>query len=389
LGYDDRTSVTGSSWVAIRHEGCIYLADFKTNRPPEEAERLKQLLRAAQDAQSEKAEQAEQASMVLRIRAKINAHQDPCTNICLQETAPDEPVIMIAEDWRPSMLVVRVGGGAWTPASPHQLYMYYDFMMKSRKSKPASRAYCNSAHTTLCKTTTNGRKLDIGDECFEYQTFNKLPDEVCPHQSLLVAASAYFLGTEKPRFGYKLDMTDGVVKIEDRVQKQKSVEVMPVSLVPDSMWNTDLLRAYPSSAMHPHWARIIIGVPAIFGYHNSYIDGVFKALMMEMQINLAKLNDDGVRIIARCGILSEAAAVLKGETVGPKRPGCSLDELMALYAPETEPHEPQTEPREALNSWEDVTTPRTNKDSVYTPSNTSTVTFGNHNRKSHRRTTKT
>jgi hypothetical protein len=385
LGYDDGTSAsaTRSAWVAIRHAGCIYLADFKTHQTLNGYEEVKQ------------------ANMVLRIRAKINAHPDPCTAIRLQETAPDDPVIMIAEDWRPSMLVVRAGHGApLTPASLHEMYMYYDFMMTSGRTNPVSRAYCNRAHATLCTTRgkeTNGVILDPSDECFEYQKFNELPDQLCPPQTWSGAASKYVWGTAAPSYGYKLEMAGGVVKIEDRVDKlHTAVEVMPVSLVPDSRWNHGLHRANQSSAMHRHWARFILDVPANADYKKAdYIDSVFKHRLMEMKIDITVRNADGARIIDRCKILSEAAAILKGETVDPKFPRCKTEEIMALYAPQTEPHEPQTEPHEPQTEqppigegWMRLEVTEPGKKNSWPIKKLVPVEFGNHNRKPHRRTTK-
>jgi hypothetical protein len=266
-----------------------------------------------------------------------------------------------------------------------------------------SRAYRNRAHATLCTKRgeeTKGAKLDPSDECFEYLKFKELPDQLCPPQTWIGAASKYVWGTAAPSYGYKLEMTGGVVTIEDRVDKQDSlhtaVEVMPVSLVPDSRWNPGLHRADQSSAMHRHWARFILDVPANADYKKAdYIDSVFKHRLMEMKIDITARNADGARIIDRCKILSEAAAILKGETVDPKFPRCTTEEIMALYAHQTEPREPQTEPHEPQTeqppiggSWELLeVTPPAGKNS-WPIKKFVTVAFGNHNRKPHRRTTK-
>jgi hypothetical protein len=443
-------------WFALRYKGCIYLARVypaitgadTTNPSPDDLGALaKVLLKKINDRELpyESIEKqhlrrvpdpmpAAPTSNASHTKVKPREEPDP-------DWLPKENDLMIVEDWRASMLMTcHIDNGTWTGAEPHHAYMYHDFMIRSNRSNPIARTYCNRAHLEWCNDrytehVNSGHRatnVDASVANQAYMKFNVVNDGFWPKQDLYNR----FLGmvrSEPPRFCFTVTSprsVDNEVCIENIIDNPKmyhnAVYVMPASLVKDSMWMS-------GAHMHPHWACMILGVTANKMNRDTDRDTVQKVLDFRMKQEIGNLigfgldpkafMDNWKSIEERCTILNDAVTALTGTGVGctkgtimmlimaeesrkteieadadrARRAAAYKDKALAEAAARAKIHKPISVIASAYSDmWNYKQKQKQLEDdrvaakaATTAGSQAGTVAFGNHRRKFHRRTTKT
>jgi hypothetical protein len=448
-------------WFALRYKGCIYLARVDpvaitgadtTNPSPDDLGALaKVLLKKINDRELpyESIEKqhlrrvtdpmpAAPTSNASRTKVKPREEPDP-------DWLPKKNDLMIVEDWRASMLMTcHIDNGTWTGAEPHHAYMYHDFMIRSNRSNPIARTYCNRAHLKWCNDrytehVNSGHRATNVDASVAtpnqaYKEFNVVNDGFWPKQDLysrILGMVSSMVRSEPPRFCFTVTLTrsaDNEVCIENILDKSKmlhdAVYVMPASLVKDSMWIS-------GAHMHPHWACMILGVTANKMNRDTDRATVQKVFDFRMKQEIGNLigfgldptafMDNWTSIEERCTILNHAVAALTDTGVGctkgtimmlimaeegrktdieaaadrARRAATYKDKTLADAAARAKIHKPISVIASAYSHAWNYQHKQLEDDRVADKAATAagspagTVAFGNHRRKPHRRTTKT
>lgn len=252
---------------------------------------------------------------LLRFTGDAATAKETAETALLRSSAPRDALslgLMLVEDWRYSMLMIKSGNGKWACALPYQAFAYYDFILNEHRDiAKVKHLYANRTYVDrLRRDKSDTQGYTAIPDCF----FEERQDADSGFFDLAVSLASDLMSGIASAFQGDVEIVSEVYRVDNTVcfcegtTRSNNVRIQPASLVHDGRWEASVPMTY-------NRARLILGLVRASPSAEDVCGALLAALPASVPRSDARykvLSDAAKKLAADCDV-STSQRALAGE----------------------------------------------------------------------------